>query len=223
MGGRSPGTEAAVVAESLVKTFKGGVKALDGVDFEIPAGTVLGLLGPNGAGKTTAVRILTTLLRPDAGRARVAGRRRRRRAGEVRARHRPRRAVRRGRRDAHRPREPRAWSAGSTTSPGDGRAARATSCSSSSRSPTPATGRSRPTRAACAAGSTSRRAWSHRPPVLFLDEPTTGPRPAQPQRPVGRASTSSSRERHHGAADHAVPRGGRSARRRHRASSTTAA
>lgn len=63
----------AVVVESLVKIFKGGVRALDGVSFEIPAGTVLGLLGPNGAGKTTAVRVLTTLLTPDSGRAHVAG------------------------------------------------------------------------------------------------------------------------------------------------------
>jgi ABC-2 type transport system ATP-binding protein len=62
-----------VVVDSLVKTFKGEVKALDGVSFEIPTGTVLGLLGPNGAGKTTSVRVLTTLLRPDSGRARVAG------------------------------------------------------------------------------------------------------------------------------------------------------
>lgn len=59
--------------ESLVKTYKGGVRALDGVSFEIPSGTVLGLLGPNGAGKTTAVRVLTTLLTPDSGAARVAG------------------------------------------------------------------------------------------------------------------------------------------------------
>ncbi|MDX6227299.1 MAG: type transport system ATP-binding protein, partial [Frankiales bacterium] len=64
---------AAVIADSLVKTFKGKVKALDGVSFEIPTGTVLGLLGPNGAGKTTAVRVLTTLLKPDSGSARVAG------------------------------------------------------------------------------------------------------------------------------------------------------
>ncbi|MEV0240370.1 ATP-binding cassette domain-containing protein [Streptomyces sp. NPDC050674] len=62
----------AIYAEGLVKTF-GDVKALDGVDLDVPEGTVLGLLGPNGAGKTTTVRCLTTLLRPDSGRAVVAG------------------------------------------------------------------------------------------------------------------------------------------------------
>jgi ABC-2 type transport system ATP-binding protein len=63
---------AAIEAEDLVKTF-GDVHALDGVSLEVPEGTVLGLLGPNGAGKTTMVRVLTTLLRPDSGRAVVAG------------------------------------------------------------------------------------------------------------------------------------------------------
>ncbi|MWA13242.1 ATP-binding cassette domain-containing protein [Streptomyces sp. BA2] len=62
----------AIYAEGLVKTF-GDVRALDGVDLDVPEGTVLGLLGPNGAGKTTAVRCLTTLLTPDSGRAVVAG------------------------------------------------------------------------------------------------------------------------------------------------------
>ncbi len=64
--------DTAVVAEGLVKQF-GATKALDGVDLEVRRGKVLGVLGPNGAGKTTAVRILGTLLRPDAGRALVGG------------------------------------------------------------------------------------------------------------------------------------------------------
>ena len=63
----------AVVAEGLVKRF-GDVEALNGVDLRIPAGTIFGLLGPNGAGKTTAVRVLTTVIRPDAGRAEILGR-----------------------------------------------------------------------------------------------------------------------------------------------------
>ena len=62
----------AMVAEGLSKRF-GQVHALRSVDLELPAGAVLGLLGPNGAGKTTTVRILSTLLAPDGGRARVAG------------------------------------------------------------------------------------------------------------------------------------------------------
>ena len=62
----------AVEATELVKTF-GETRALDGVSFTVPEGTVLGLLGPNGAGKTTAVNILTTLLHPDGGRATVMG------------------------------------------------------------------------------------------------------------------------------------------------------
>src|SRR5262245_65714608 len=62
----------AIETAGLRKSF-GDVHALCGVDLRVPAGTVLGLLGPNGAGKTTAVRILTTLLPPDGGTARVAG------------------------------------------------------------------------------------------------------------------------------------------------------
>jgi ABC-2 type transport system ATP-binding protein len=62
----------AIHADRLVKHF-GEVKALNGVSFDVPSGSVLGLLGPNGAGKTTAVRILTTILKPDSGRAAVNG------------------------------------------------------------------------------------------------------------------------------------------------------
>src|SRR5512139_2749336 len=73
----------AIMAEGLTKRF-GPVVALAGVDLRVSAGTVLGLLGPNGAGKTTVVRILATLLRPDAGRANVLGQDVVARPGEVR-------------------------------------------------------------------------------------------------------------------------------------------
>jgi daunorubicin resistance ABC transporter ATP-binding subunit len=65
-------TTPAILADGVRQTF-GDVVALDGLDLEVEPGTVFGLLGPNGAGKTTLVRILATLLRPDAGRARVLG------------------------------------------------------------------------------------------------------------------------------------------------------
>jgi ABC-2 type transport system ATP-binding protein len=61
-----------IEVEALTKRY-GETQALAGVDFSVPAGTLLGLLGPNGAGKTTAVRVLTTLALPDSGRAAVAG------------------------------------------------------------------------------------------------------------------------------------------------------
>ncbi|WP_372495667.1 ATP-binding cassette domain-containing protein [Kitasatospora humi] len=62
----------AISVRELSKRF-GSLTALDGIDLEVPAGTVFGLLGPNGAGKTTAIRILTTILRPTSGRAEVLG------------------------------------------------------------------------------------------------------------------------------------------------------
>src|SRR6266487_5302685 len=65
-------SDGAIVVEGLRKRF-GDVVALDGVDFEVQRGTVFGLLGPNGAGKTTAVRVLATVLQPDGGRAEVLG------------------------------------------------------------------------------------------------------------------------------------------------------
>ena len=63
----------AIEARGLVKTYRGNVRALDGVSLVAEPGTVFGLLGPNGAGKSTTVKILTTLSRPDSGEARVAG------------------------------------------------------------------------------------------------------------------------------------------------------
>jgi daunorubicin resistance ABC transporter ATP-binding subunit len=65
-------SDQAVLVEDLVKSY-GEVKALKGITFSVPIGTIFGLLGPNGAGKTTAVRILSTILHPDSGKAQVLG------------------------------------------------------------------------------------------------------------------------------------------------------
>ncbi len=154
---------AAVSVSGLVKSY-GSVQALAGVDLEVAPGTVLGLLGPNGAGKTTIIRILTTLLKPDAGSARVAGLDVVSRRGAAARADRARRAVRGGRREPDRPREPddgrapvrRVARAAKRARPGAARALR------TARRRQPA--RRRPTPAACAAGSTWRpRSWpSHR-------------------------------------------------------------
>ncbi|MEI6446662.1 MAG: ATP-binding cassette domain-containing protein [Actinomycetes bacterium] len=64
---------AAISAHGLERAFKGGIKAVDGIDLDIPEGEIYGFLGPNGAGKTTTVRMLVTLLKPTGGSATVAG------------------------------------------------------------------------------------------------------------------------------------------------------
>jgi ABC-2 type transport system ATP-binding protein len=65
--------EHGIVAEGLVRVFKGNIRAVDGIDLQVAAGEIYGFLGPNGAGKSTTVHMLTTLLPPTAGRATVAG------------------------------------------------------------------------------------------------------------------------------------------------------
>jgi ABC-2 type transport system ATP-binding protein len=78
------GADYPIEAHDLVKTYPKGVRALDGLSFAVPAGTVFGLLGPNGAGKSTTVKILTTLAQADSGTAIVAGLDVRARAAQVR-------------------------------------------------------------------------------------------------------------------------------------------
>ena len=164
--------EPAILADGIVKHF-GDVEALCGVSFAVPPGTVLGLLGPNGAGKTTAVRILTTLLPADEGRAEVLGPRHPPRRGTGTRFDRARRTERRGRREPHGRGEP---------------AARRSTHPSRSRRADPPNGRParelrparrrRPARAHVlgrdATTHRPRGALVHQPPVLFLDEPTTG-------------------------------------------------
>ena len=163
----------AIEVSGLVKSF-GDVRALDGVDLEAAPGTVLGVLGPNGAGKTTTVRILSTLLSPDAGTARVAGLDVVREAATAPLPHRPRGPVRRGRRPPHRAREPRRWSAASTASAAATAQARGRELLERFGL-TDAADRVAKTYS----GGMRRRldlaaALVARPPVLFLDEPTTG-------------------------------------------------
>src|SRR3954471_14226305 len=62
-----------ILVDGLVRVFKGGIRAVDGIDLEVAPGQIYGFLGPNGAGKSTTVLVLTTLLPPTAGRATVAG------------------------------------------------------------------------------------------------------------------------------------------------------
>src|SRR4249920_347831 len=73
MHSTTPTTTPAIEVRQLTKTYPGGVEAVKGIDFDVPAGEVFGLLGPNGAGKSTTVGMLTTTIAPTAGAARLAG------------------------------------------------------------------------------------------------------------------------------------------------------
>src|SRR3712207_1027523 len=72
--GTSGGTDNGIEVEGLVREFKKGPRAVDGIDLAVAPGEIYGFLGPNGAGKSTTVHMLTTLLPPTSGTARVAGR-----------------------------------------------------------------------------------------------------------------------------------------------------
>ena len=163
----------AIEAEGLVKTYPGDVRALDGLDLTVEAGTVFGLLGPNGAGKSTTVRILTTLTRPTPAAPRVAGHDVLAEPDAGPPRDRRRRAEARRRPRGDRPREPRP----------SGRVLR----HHRRRAQAPRGGVARALRAGGGrrrqvktySGGMQRRldvamGLIHRPQVLFLDEPTTG-------------------------------------------------
>ena len=207
----------AIIAEGLTKVYgsrKHTVRALDGLDLTVEEGTVLGLLGPNGAGKTTTVRVLATLLRPDAGRATVLGHRRR-----------PGRTAAAGARSASPGNTPRS----TKTSP----APRTCGCSAGSTSSQ--RGGAQPGRRAAGPVRAERRRQPggedllrrHAPaarPGLGADRPTAAAvpgradhraRPAQPDRDVG-GHPRPGADRVNVAADHAIPGGGRRAGRRHR-------
>ena len=200
---------AAIEVNGLVKEFKKGPRAVDGIDLRVEPGEIYGFLGPNGAGKSTTVHMLTTLLPPTAGTARVAG-------YDV---------VERGRRGA---RAHRRRAAGGRARPVPHRRAstcacrpRCTGCRATERERRGDELIERVGLAEAAdrkvggySGGMKRRldlalALVHRPRILFLDEPTTGPRPAEPQRAVGGGRAAGLRRGRDRLPDHPVPRGGR--------------
>ena len=197
----------AIETSGLVKTF-GATRALDGVDLTIRGGSVYGLLGPNGAGKTTTIRVLTTLLKPTTGRASVLGHDVVREAAAVRQ-----KVSLTGQYASvdedltgHENLVLVGRLLGLSWSDARQRATELLAAFGLSE----AAGRQVRT----FSGGMRRRidiaaSLVTRPEILFLDEPTTGPRPAQPQPGVG-SRPADRRRRDHGAADHAVPGGGRS-------------
>ena len=204
----------AIEASGLVKTF-GETHAVDGLDLRVPAGGVYGVLGPNGAGKTTAIRMLATLLPPDAGTAHGPRTRHRPRGRRRAVKGEPDRAVRVGRRRPDRHREPRAPRAAARFH--DRKAARnradelldafGLTDAAKRQVKTYSGGMRRRLDIAASIVVT--------PDLIFLDEPTTGldPRSRNQVWDIVRALVG---RRHHGAADDAVSRRSRPARRPHR-------
>ena len=164
---------ALIEAEGLSKHF-GKVQALDELDLSLPSGQVVAILGPNGAGKTTFIRTVATLLRPDAGTLRVAGHDVARESMADPPPHRPGRPVGGRRGDDDRPGEPAHGRPPLRPEQARRRGRAPSGYSTWWDSPRPPTARPAPTRAACAAASTSAPAWSGTPRLLLLDEPTTG-------------------------------------------------
>ena len=199
----------AIEARGLVKTYRGDVRALKGVSLAVEKGTVFGLLGPNGAGKSTAVKILTTLSRPDAGEACVAGLRRGAAAGQGAPA--PSAAWRRSRGSTRRRPGARTCSCRAACT-----ACAARRCESRAQELLERFGlddaADRTVRTY--SGGMQRKldvavGLMHRPQVLFLDEPTTGLDPEARVGHVARDRAPRRRRGPHDPDDDALPGGGR--------------
>ena len=197
-----------------MREFKGGIRAVDGIDLEVAPGEIYGFLGPNGAGKSTTVLMLTTLLPPTAGRA-----------TRRRLRRRPRGRRRCAARSAPRCRRPRSTTCSPAASTCDlqAGAARALEAPSAPRRGTELLERVGLTDAADRkvggySGGMKRRldlalALVHAPVDPVPRRADDRPRPAEPQRAVGGGRAAGARRRRDRLPHHAVPRGGRRARR----------